>query len=45
MPLTPTDSISYSIFYQDLREKDWLNAGGEFVVPLPNFRIINNDNL
>ena len=21
---TPTDSISYSIFYQDLREKDWL---------------------
>ena len=22
---TPTDSISYSIFYQDLREKDWLN--------------------
>ena len=22
---TPADSISYSIFYQDLQEKDWLN--------------------
>ena len=24
------------------REKNWLNKGGEFIVPLPEFKIIKN---
>ena len=28
-----------------IREEEWLKNGGEFVVPLPDFRIINKENL